>query len=131
MSERSYNVTIKESSYVLSSLEKIMVKDLSDAVKLDARTQEGELIIEPMSWVVLDIHNEKSETVDYSVYVIIDSTGARYYTGSESFWNSFRDIFDELDGDESAKGDWALKIYRLPSKNRQGKDFITCSVVAK
>ena len=49
-----------------------------------------------------------------------------YVTGSESFWNSFRDIYDEM---ENESDEWSLKLYRLPSKNRQGKDFLTCSII--
>lgn len=120
-----YEVKIVETSKELSAKERVQLKDTTDAVKLDKATQVEEVIIDVDFFAELAIHNEKSEDKDYKNYVVVDKNGTRYVTGSDSFWSSFRNIVDEMDGET----DWAIKAYQMPSKNREGKSFITCSVV--
>ncbi len=124
--DRNYSVAIREAWRQLSAKERIMFKDTSNMTKIDSITQEGDVIIKPIGWVILDIHNEKATPdTDYANFVIVTEDDM-YVTGSESFWNSFRDIYDEM---ENESDEWSLKLYRLPSKNRQGKDFLTCSII--
>ena len=121
-----YSVTIRECSRELTAKERIKLKDTSDAIKLDNATQVESVTINPDMFAILDIHNERSENKDYTVYIIVDENGQKYITGSESFWNSFSNIYDDMRGETE---DWAIKAYRKPSRNREGKDFITCSIV--
>lgn len=121
-----YSVEIKETSRELTAKQRIALKDTSDAIKLDTACEEEAIIIEPVDYAVLSIHNEKSDNVDYENYVIIDTNGDKYITGSASFWNSFMDIYNEMQGEEEA---WAIKAYKLDSKNYKGKKFITCSII--
>ena len=120
-----YSVRIAEVSRELSAKERIKLKDTTDAIKLDEATQSGAIIIEPSLYAVLDVHNEKSDNVDYKNYVLVDKNGDKYVTGSESFWTSFMEIAEEM---EDAGEEYAIKAYRVPSKNYKGKDFLTCSV---
>lgn len=123
-----YSVTVKEVSKELTHKERVQITDLTDCVKLDKATQEGPVLIDFDYYAVLDIHNEKSDDKDYQNYVVADKNGTRYSTGSKSFFNSLVDICDEMsDSDEDEE--WQIKAYRKPSKNRAGKDFITCSIV--
>ena len=123
-----YSVTIKEVSKELTHKERVQITDLTDCVKLDKATQEGPVLIDFDYYAVLGIHNEKADDKDYHNYVVADKNGTRYYTGSESFFNSLVNICDEMaDSDEDEE--WQIKAYRKPSKNREGKDFITCSIV--
>lgn len=121
-----YSVEIKESSRELSAKERIALKDTSDATKLDVACDEGAVIIEPVAYAVLGIHNEKSDNKDYNNYVIIDKDGQKYVTGSESFWSSFMDIYNEMQGEDES---WSIKAYKLDSKNYKGKKFLTCSII--
>lgn len=121
-----YSVTITESSKELNAKDRIRLKDTSDAVKLDEATKDGAITITPIAYVVLGIHNEKSDNVDYNNYLIEDEDGTKYVTGSESFWNSFMDIYNEM---KEVDEPWQIKAYRLPSKNYKGKEFITCSII--
>ena len=121
-----YTVAIKETSRELTAKQRIALKDTSDAFKLDIVCDENPVIINPMDYAILSIHNEKSDNVDYVNYVIIDKNGDKYVTGSESFWNSFKDIYDEMLGDEE---EWSIKAYKLDSKNYKGKKFLTCSII--
>ena len=121
-----YSVKIREASWEMSGKERVMLKDTSDAVKLDTVTTEETVLIDVDKFAILDIHNEKSDNKDYVNYVVVDKDGTKYVTGSNSFWSSFMNIYSEmLTSDEPYK----IKVYKLPSKNRQGKDFITCSIV--
>lgn len=123
---QGYTVSVVETSKELTAKQKIQLKDTTDCTRLDQATLEGNVIIDVDFWAQLAIHNEKSDDKDYTNYVVVDKSGTRYVTGSEAFWSAFRNIFDDMsDCDE----EWSLKVYRKPSKNRQGKDFITCSVL--
>lgn len=124
--EANYSVTIEEASMELNARAKIILKDTSDASKLDAIVDAEGIVISPENYAILSIHNEKADDPDYKNYLIIDKDGNKYVTGSNSFWNSFKNIYDEM----KAEGeDFEIKIYKLPSKNYNGKSFLTCSLV--
>ena len=120
-----YSVSIKESSRELTAKQRVALKDTTSAIKLDEATQVEPVIINVDMYAILAIHNEKSENPDYDNYIVVDKNGTKYVTGSASFWSSFMDIFTEMEGDDE---EWALKVYRVPSKNYKGKDYITCSI---
>lgn len=121
-----YEVKILDSSMELSPKQRIAMKDTSNAIKLDEATETDSVVIKPTGWVILGIHNEKSENKDYEVYLIVDDSNNKYITGSESFFTSFIDIYNEMEGEEE---EWLLNIYKLDSKNYKGKKFITCSII--
>ena len=123
-----YSVKIEDSSKELPKKERVMFKDTSDAKKLDEIITTDALIIDPDFWVMLMVHNEKSDNVDYPVYIIVDKNGEKYITGSEAFWTTFSDIYDEMTADGDYEP-WQLKCYKLDSKNYKGKQFLTCSVI--
>lgn len=123
-----YSVSIASTSRELSAKERIQLKDTTEATRLDKATQQGEVIIDPDFWAELNIHNEHATSgdTDYKNYIIADKSGERFVTGSESLWSAFQNIVTELEGTDEA---YKIKVYRMPSKNRQGKDFLTCSVI--
>lgn len=120
-----YAVTIKETSRNLSAKERIAIKDTTAAVKLDEATQVESIVINPDMYAVLAIHNDKSDNPDYENYIVVDKDGRKFVTGSQSFWASFMDIWTEMENEDE---DWSVLVYRHPSKNYKGKDFITCSI---
>lgn len=122
-----FKTTVKESSRQLSAKEKVKLKDVSSAIKLDeAVTPEEALTIDVVDYAIIAVHNEKSENTDYDVYIFIDDLGQTYVTGSDSLFRSFKDIWDDMEGEEE---DWSLKIYKQESKNFRGKYFLTCTIV--
>lgn len=129
----NYSVKIAETTHELTAREKILMKDTTNAHKIDDAVDECKelgtsLIITPVDYVVLNVHNEKSkDRKDYNNYLIIADDGTKYVTGSPSFWSSFKEIWDEMkeESDES----FQIEIYKVPSKNYNGKDFITCSII--
>lgn len=123
---QGYSAKIVSCSRELSAKEKIMMKDTTDCVRLDEATKSGAIIINPSAYAEIEIHNEQSENKDYKVFVVIDKDGTKYVTGSESFFSTFHDIYCDMDGEEE---EWAVKVYRVPSKNYTGRDFISCSII--
>lgn len=127
--DRGYRATIVEGAAGMTKKEQIMFLDLTDCVSLDEATKEGPIEIDNIgdnSYAVINVHNEKAENKDYTVLVLIDEKGIRYRTGSESFYNAFRDIYDQMQGSGET---WGVKAFRKPSKNYAGRDFLTCSVI--
>ena len=124
---QEYNVKITEiSKDSLSKKEQVLLKDLSNAIMINDKSKEGNFEIHPDYWAVLDVHNEQSEDKDYTKFIIVDKDGTKYQTGSESFWNSFKDIVTEMGGSDEEYG---ILVYRKPSANRNGQEFITCSII--
>ena len=122
-----YNATISSANIELTARDRIRLKDTSNAIKLDEVTQGSPLVIKPEYYVVLDIHNEQSESKDYNNYIVVDSDGNKYVTGSESFFTTLKGIMDEMA--DARETDYEIEIYRKDSKNYKGKQFITCSLV--
>ena len=121
-----YNVTIVKASKELSHKERVRMKDTTNALSLDEVTQDGPVLIDLDFYTVLNVHNEKSESIDYTVCILVDKAGTKYRTGSPSFLTALDEIMvDMADCDE----DWQLEVSRRPSKNYKGKEFLTCSVV--
>lgn len=123
----NYNVTIVSTSKELTARERIMMKDTSNAVKLDEAVQiDTPLVVQPVGYAELTIHNEKSDNKDYQNYIIIDKEGHKFVTGSASFWESFMEIWEEMDGEEE---EFQIEIYKKESKNYKGKHFLSCSII--
>ena len=122
----NYQVKIRECSKETTARERIMLRDTSNAIRFDEATKEQHLIVSPDYYAILDVHNEKADHTDYSVYIVVDTAGNKYMTSSESFWKSFIDIFDEMATEEEP---YQIEVYRLESKNYKGKEFITCSLI--
>lgn len=121
----NYSVAIKEVSKQLSAKERVMLKDTTNCIKLDEATQLEPVHIKPAYYAVLEIHNDKSDSPDYDNYIVVAEDGKKYITGSKSFWSSFTNIMTEM---EDCDEEWGIEVYRVPSKNYKGKDFITCSI---
>ena len=128
----NYSATIAESSRELTARERIMFKDTQNAISLldlaeEAKQNNGKAIIQNVvDYVIVDVHNEKSDDVDYKNYLIIDGDGQKYVTGSESFWNSFMAIYTEMENETEP---WGIELNLLESKNYKGKFILTCSLV--
>ena len=122
-----YKAAVERASKELSVKEKIMLKDMSDAVKLDDIVKENPLIISPDYYAIVAVHNEKSDTKDYKKIVLVDKDGTKYTTGSMPFITTFEVIVDEMA--DAGEDDYAIKIYPKESKNYKGKYFITCSII--
>ncbi|MBP3887743.1 MAG: hypothetical protein J6F30_08865 [Cellulosilyticum sp.] len=127
----NYSASIVEASRELTAKERVMFKDLGNAESMvdfatSAREQGGKATIDVADWAVINVHNEATDDVDYTNYLIIDKNGNKYYTGSESLWNSFKNIYEEMKNETE---DWGIQLNLLPSKNYKGKEILTCSLI--
>ena len=124
---KTYRTEVTETSRPVSVKEKINLKDTTSAIRLDQATlTDGRVMIDFDMWAILTVHNEASEDKEYNQYVILDKSGNKYVTGSNNFWQSFMEIYDEMKDEEE---NWGVVAYRVPSKKYQGKDFLTCAII--
>lgn len=108
----------------LTTKEKIAFKDMNDAEQLNALAT-GEIITVD-KWGTIEVHNPKSENVDYMCTVIETPEGTKYKTSSNSFFNGISAIQEELDV-AGENGAFNIKIIKRQSKNNSGS-YITCSL---
>lgn len=122
-----YEVKIIESSKELSARERISLKNFDEMIALDdaVNAETPRLMIDVSGYVVVSVHNEKSDNVDYNKFIIIDKDGQRYITGSKPFFSSFMEIWDEMLGENE---DWGITVYKRESNNYKGKEFLTCTI---
>lgn len=124
-----YSVKVITASKELTAKEKIRIKDFTNALQLDDIIQGNEHFMLDYDYhVVMEVHNEKTknQNKDYRKVVIVDRAGKAYVTGSESFLTAMEDIVSEM---SETGEDFALDCYKVDSKNFQGKQFITCTVI--
>lgn len=122
-----YKAMVESASWEMTAREKLRYTDFTDVIQIDEATQAGDIIIDVDKWLVVQVHNEKSDTIDYKKYVIIDQEGQAYVTGSESFWRSFIEIYEVMSEEEETV--YSIKAYRRESKTYKGKDFLTCRII--
>lgn len=122
-----YSVKVVECTKDLTAKERVKIKDTTNAIKLDEATQGGAVVIAYAYHAVIAIHNEKLDDPDYRQYIVVDTAGNKYVTGSESFFTAMTEIVDEMSA--AGETDYELEVYRMDSKNYKGKQFITCSIV--
>lgn len=126
-----YEAKIMYASRDLTAKERIRLKDFSHVIQLDdAVLPDQPLVIDYDYHVKFSVHNEhaKGDNKDYFKTIIVDKSGTPYITGSESFTTAMEDILAEMN--EVAPGeDISLECYKVPSKNFQGKCFLTCTIV--
>lgn len=128
----NYTSTIREASRELSAKERVMFKDMANATSLvdfvSAQRETGEkAIIDVVDFAVIDVHNPRAQdATDYTIFLVIDKNGNKFYTSSEAFWSAFSNIYAEMkDADE----EWGIEAVLIPSKNYKGKEILTCSLV--
>lgn len=127
MANQNYTCKIIESNGEFDAYERVMCKDLGDAIPLDDATQQGPVVIEYEKHLILGIHNEKSEDKDYEKCVVIDPEGRKFVCGGGTFRRELENIVAEL-SDAGIITGFNIKVYRKASNNYKGKDFITCSL---
>lgn len=126
-----FTVTITESSREFKGKEALKLKDIGNAIRLNSAINDAEdnkVVFTPEAWAVLHIENDNAkegQDKEYINYIVIDTDGNKYITGSESFFTSLKDILDEMEGIDE---EFAIECYKVPSSNFSG-DFLKCSIV--
>ena len=130
-------VKIAQSSRELNKVQKIAMQDTSNCLSLDAQLEDAnkaghDLVISPKDYVILDITTDKpvaSGNENYKNMIIIDRNGTKYATGSNSFMESFINIYNIMHEDEEDPV-YDIVVVRKDSKNYRGKYFLSCNIVA-
>lgn len=121
-----YSVKILYCSKELTARDRVAIKNTTNAASLDEATQVSNVTIDIDYYAKLAVHNEYSEDKDYEKYIIVAKDGTKYVTGSTSFLTAMEEIVDEM---ADSGEDFKIEVYRMPSKNYKGKEFLTCSIV--
>ena len=122
-----YEVKVRSCTKTLNGKERVAIKDISNATKLDSVVTPTERVeIIPDYTAILDVHNENAENKDYTIFVIVDKNGAKYITSSVSFITSYNNIAEEM---KNEKEEWGIEVYKIESKNFKGRYFLTCSII--
>lgn len=122
-----YEVKVNSCSKELTGKERVAIKDISNAVKLDTVVTPTERVeIIPDFTAILDVHNENAENKDYRIFVIVDKNGTKYITSSNSFISSFNGIAEEMVNETE---EWGIEVHKIESKNFKGRYFLTCSII--
>lgn len=121
-----YSVKILYCSKELTARDRVAIKDTINAISLDEATQASNVTIDIDYYAKLAVHNEHSEDKDYEKYIIVAKDGTKYVTGSISFLTAMEEIVYEM---ADSGEDFQIVVYRMPSKNYEGKEFLTCSIV--
>lgn len=144
MAREKYNVQIEEAksldNHTLTARERIMLKDLGDAIDIVSeidKSENGSIVIQPVFYAILDVHNEYTKetasgdkNTDYTVFVILTADGNKYKTSSESFTETFKDIWEEIAPEVQETGEaFEIKCYGIPSKNYKGNNILSCSLI--
>lgn len=110
----------------LTPVERVKICDTSSCIKFDDVCKVDTVTIDVDWYAVLEVHNDLStDRTDYENIVVVDKSGERYVTGSESFMGAFEDIYEQLEN-LNALDQMRVEVYQQESKKRQGKYFITC-----
>ena len=127
MARENYNAHVESSWKDLTAREKFILKDVSAAMPLDEEVSPDEGVIVTVSnYVRVAVHNEKSDSKDYVVNIIVDPEGNTYRTGSDSFANAMEDIRDYMS--DEGLDEVEVRIYKKESPNYKGKHFITATL---
>ena len=144
MAREKYNVQIEEAksldNHELTARERIMLKDLGDAIDIVSeisKSENGTIVLQPVFYADLNIHNEYTKetasgdkNTDYTVFVILTADGMKYKTSSESFTETFKDIWEEIVPEVQETGEaFEIKCYGIPSKNYKGNNILSCSLI--
>ena len=121
MARENYHAQVGSSWKELTAREKFILKDVSAATPLDDEVSPDEGIIVMVSnYVRVSVHNEKSDSKDYVVNIIVDPEGNTYRT------NAMEDIRDYMS--DEGLDEVEVRIYKKESPNYKGKYFITATL---
>ena len=124
--DANYLASFKEGSRAFTVKERLKYKNFNDAIQMEDVIKAGNTI-HVADWLVYDVLNEALDNPEYTKYVIVDTEGQAYVTGSPSFWKEFMMIWGELNEAGELDG-MEIKPFKSPSRNFNG-EFMTCALV--
>lgn len=116
-----YKVEIVESSKSLTNRERVYYKTTPCQKLVDL---EHGTPLKIREFAVLKIDNDNSEDGTYLSYIFKCEDGSMYSTSSEAFYRTYRNIYDEMEGEE-----FDVEIYKIPGKKGTNNDTLLCKLV--
>lgn len=116
-----YKAEIVSGTRELTKRESIRIKDFSSFQKLKDIADNS--IIENVTGLfVVHVENDKSDSGEYSAFVVEQKNGDNYiYTSSLPFYDSLLDIITEFIDDTGYPTEQVdIQVKRFPSKNNSG-----------
>lgn len=108
--------------------EMLMMKDTKALIKLDNELKpNGDSIIIsfPFDYVVKHVWDEKDNGKDFESIMLL-AEGRIYTSSSSALINRVEELFNEMKDEADV---WGIQIYKAPSKQFEGRYYITCSLV--
>lgn len=127
---KDYSANVTYSTKELNKKQKIRIQQMGDVISINDIMENDKLMLDNcVALYAIDVHNEKADNKDYTVYVVEDAEGNLYKTGSESFFRNAQDIFEDFEDELEAGESISLLCYKSSSKNVPGGKFITCTIM--
>lgn len=127
---KDYSANITYSTKELTKKQRIRIQQMGAVISINDIMDNDKLMIDNcVALYAIDVHNEKADNKDYTLYVVEDAEGNLYKTGSESFFRNAKDIFEDFLDEIEAGESISLLCYKSSSKNVPGGKFITCTIM--
>ena len=126
--EREYQAKVTEViGKELTKKEMFSVSRFNRCEDVSTLLSEQEVIVKDVQTVaIVEVHNEKSDNMDYKKMVVIGADGSRYLTGSETAIREMMDIMEYMADDEES---FDVTFVTRPSNNFKDRDFITVELL--
>lgn len=108
--------------------EMLMMKDTKALIKLDNELKpNGDPIIikYPFDYVIKHVWDDKENGKDFESILLL-ADGKIYTSSSRALINRVEDLLNEMKDEED---EWGIQIYKAPSKQFEGRYYITCSLI--
>lgn len=128
-SASSYEVKIISQSRELSKIEQVMIatnaaKKLEELVP-EAGTNQSFILEGITGYAEVEIHNERAtENKDYTRLIIFTDDKRCFYTGSPTFRDNFKKIYEPMQGETG----WGIECFKGSSQKYKGKSFMSCNL---
>ena len=121
---KTFSVDIIESTRELTKREKVFLKSFDSLSRIDEELENGEFVMAVDGYVHVSVHNENSSDKDYEKIVIMGDAGFTYITGSKTFIERIKDIWEDMEGEP-----FCVSVFSRESKKYSGKKYITCNII--
>ena len=121
---KSFSVEVIESTRELTKREKVFLKSFDSLRRIDEELENGEFEMAVAGYVYVSVHNENSPDKDYEKIIIMDDVGFTYITGSKTFIERVKDIWEDMEGEP-----FYVRVFSRESKKYSGKKYITCNII--
>ena len=124
ITSKRFSVEIIEATRELTKREKVFIKVLDSLKRVDEELENGDFEMAVTGYVHVRVHNENSSEKEYEKIIIMDDIGFSYITGSKTFIERIKDIWEDMEGEP-----FYVKVFQRDSKKYSGKKYITWNIV--